>query len=303
MILAYLAYTIYAADHQLLLAGDFYRTLGVPHNVDERALQSRFRRLTVQFHPDKAASGADKAAVEAVYVQLQSARDVLVDPAKRFAYDRFGPDVLQWRTCKTVRDFVFTGVQSMTVYYVASGSGLVLLGVLGYLQGGKYWRYLLMAMLFVIELQVLTRPSFPTILTNAINPFLTATKLRPAFLPFQLLALLRQLAITFFIALSQLGPLLQGSAPTGQDVGKVSTEQLDRLDALVRVTDQEIGRLLHLEMMPFAGDQTSTRELRSTLKEWLVHNTVRNDPEVRDAVNRVLDRRRQTVREANRAPD
>ncbi len=72
--------------------------------------------------------------MEGVYIQLKLARDTLVDPAKRFAYDRFGPEILQWRQCKTVRDFVITGVQRTTVYYSISGSALVLLGVLGYLQ-------------------------------------------------------------------------------------------------------------------------------------------------------------------------
>lgn len=45
VIVLYLLYTIYDADYQLQTAGDFYQVLGVPHNVDDRALQSRFRRL------------------------------------------------------------------------------------------------------------------------------------------------------------------------------------------------------------------------------------------------------------------
>jgi hypothetical protein len=47
VIVAYLLYTIYDADYQLRGAGDFYQVLGVPHDVDEKALQSRFRRLYV----------------------------------------------------------------------------------------------------------------------------------------------------------------------------------------------------------------------------------------------------------------
>jgi len=292
VIIAYLCYTIYEADYQLRRQSDFYTDLGVTHDVDERALQSRFRRLTVQFHPDKA-TGPDKAKIEAIYVHLKLARDTLVDPAKRFAYDRFGPDILQWRQCKNIRDFVFTGVQSTTIYYVASGSVLVLLGVLGYFQQGKFWRYLVMASLFVIELHTMMRPDFPALLTKVINPFLEATKLRSPYLPFQMLVLLRKLAITFFIALSQLGPILQGPQAAAAGGDAVSAQQLDRVDALTKATDQEVTRLMGLEVMPFAGDQTSTRDLRTSLKEWLVQNTIRNDPEVKVAVGRVLDRRRQ----------
>lgn len=292
VILAYLCYTIYEADYQFRKAGDFYSALGVPHDVDERALQSRFRRLTVQYHPDKA-SGPDKAAIEAIYVQLKVARDTLVDPTKRFAYDRFGPDILQWRQCKTVKDFVFSGVQRTTIYYVGSGSVLVLLGVLGYLKQGIFWRYLVMASLFAIEVHTMMRPGLPIFLTKLVNPILISTKLRTPYLPFQMLALLRKLAITFFIALSQLGPVLQGpQAAIGASEG-VSAQQMDRVDALVKAADQEINRLTGLELMPFVGDQDSTKGLRTSLKEWLVQNTIRNDPEVKGAIGRVLDRRRQ----------
>lgn len=45
VILAYLLYTVVEADYQLRRAGDFYQVLGVPHDVEEKALQSRFRRL------------------------------------------------------------------------------------------------------------------------------------------------------------------------------------------------------------------------------------------------------------------
>ena len=247
---------------------------------------------TVQYHPDKA-TGPDKAAIEAIYVQLKVARDTLADPAKRFAYDRFGPEIMQWRQCKTLRDFVFTGVQSTSVYYVGSGAVLVLLGVLGYLQAGRFWRYLVMASLFAVELHAMTRPAFPPILTNIVNPVLIATRLRQPYLPFQMLALLRKLAITFFIALSQLGPILSGPQ-TAQDADATSPQQLDRLDVLAKTIDQEVSRLTGLELSPFVSEEgSSVRDLRSTLKEWLVTNTIRNDPEVKAGINRVLSRRRQ----------
>ena len=180
----------------------------------------------------------------------------------------------------------------MAIYYAASGSVLVLLGVLGYLQSGKFWRYLVMAGLFVVELYTMTRPAFPMVLTRVVNPSLVATKIRQPYLPFQMLSILRKVSITFFIALSQLGPILQGPnvAQNGDDV---SPQQLDRLDILAKTADQEVTRLMGLELSPFAGEQSSMRELRSTVKEWLVQNTIRNDPEVKAAVTRVLNRRRQ----------
>lgn len=45
VVLAYLLYTIVEADYDLLKGGDFYQDLGLPHNVDDRGIKSRFRRL------------------------------------------------------------------------------------------------------------------------------------------------------------------------------------------------------------------------------------------------------------------
>ena len=65
-----------------------------------------------------------------------------MDPAKRFAYDRFGPEILQWRHCKTIWDFVSIGLRSITFYYIATGVMLLLLGIFGYLQQAPFvsWR-------------------------------------------------------------------------------------------------------------------------------------------------------------------
>ena len=234
--------------------------------------------------------GPDKAVIEAVYVQLKLARDTLVDPAKRSAYDRFGPEILQWKQCKTIGDFVLTGVQRTTMYYFASGVGLVLLSVLGYLQQGKFWRYFVLGSMFVIELHTMMEASFPALL-QLLNPVLQATGIRSAYLPIHYLALLRKLAITLFVAFSQLGPLLQ--AQRGMDEGNSTiVQQLDRMDALAKATDQEATRLMGLEMMPFVGERSRLQDLRASLREWLVQNTIRNDPEVKNAINSVLSQRR-----------
>nr|POE79397.1 chaperone protein dnaj [Quercus suber] len=299
VILAYLGYTIYEADYQLRQAGDFYTLLAVPHAATERDIQSRFRRLTLQFHPDKAAPGTDRARSEAVYVALQQAKDTLTDPAKRFAYDRWGPVVLRWQTCRTVRDYVYTGVQSTAVHYVGSATGLLVVGLLGYLRQGMFWRYFVMASLLVVEVQMLTRPAFPAWLGGIVNPVLVRTGWRQPYLPFQMIELLRKLAVTLFIALAQLGPILQGAnTPAGESGDAVSPRQLDTLEALTKAVDAETNRLMALECLPFmSGGPGGTGQLKSTLKEWLVQNTIRNDPELRGAINRVLEQRRPGVLE------
>jgi molecular chaperone DnaJ len=66
---------------------DYYETLGVRKDADDAALKSAFRKLAMQYHPDR--NPGDKAA-EAKFKELNEAYQVLSDQQKRAAYDRFG---------------------------------------------------------------------------------------------------------------------------------------------------------------------------------------------------------------------
>lgn len=150
-----------------------------------------------------------------------------------------------------------------------------------------------MAALFFFELHVVTRPNFPVVFERFINPLLITFTSRPPYLPFQALSLARKLVVTFFIALSQIGPLLAGPQISLEQNGKdVQAQQLDRLDANLLTADQEVSRLLGLELTPFASEEASMQELRSSMRRWLVDNTVRSNADVRTAIGNVLQRRR-----------
>ncbi|MCZ8261822.1 MAG: molecular chaperone DnaJ [Beijerinckiaceae bacterium] len=66
---------------------DYYEVLGVPKNADDAALKSAFRKLAMQFHPDKNPGDAE---AERKFKELNEAYQILSDPQKRGAYDRFG---------------------------------------------------------------------------------------------------------------------------------------------------------------------------------------------------------------------
>ncbi|GAB7356052.1 hypothetical protein MBLNU459_g6669t1 [Dothideomycetes sp. NU459] len=295
VILAYLLYTIYEADWQLRQEGDLYNDLGVRHDVEDRGLQSRFRRLTVTYHPDKVSSPEARPAAELYYVHLKLCRDILIDPAKRFAYDRFGPAIIHWRHCTTIRDYIMAGVQNTAYYYFGTGAVLVVLGVVGYMQHAPFWRFLALAALFMFEIYTMTRPTVPSILTKAINPLVSTFTTRQPYLPFQALGLARKLTLTFFIALSQIGPVLQSPLSSQGNGAQIQGQQLDRMDMDLRTADQEVSRLLGLELTPYAADESTMNELRSSMRRWLVDNTVRSNAEVRTAIGRVLERRRAGV--------
>ena len=157
------------------------------------------------------------------------------------------------------------------------------------------WRYLFSAFLLLLEFYIVTRPYWPPFLNDVINPLLTRLTNHPPLLPFQFLALARKTTLTIFIALSQLGPLLQ-SRPSGLVTSSSTTgidpQQLNRIEQITQANDAEATRLLGLDMAPFVGDGHGIKDLKGKLTEWLVQNTIRNDPEVRNAMGKVLGRKR-----------
>lgn len=66
---------------------DYYEVLGVQKNVNPQELKSAFRKVALQYHPDR--NPGDKEAEER-FKEASEAYEVLSDPERRARYDRFG---------------------------------------------------------------------------------------------------------------------------------------------------------------------------------------------------------------------
>ena len=66
---------------------DFYATLGVARDANADDLKKAYRKLAMQYHPDR---NPGDAAAEAKFKEVSEAYDILKDDQKRGAYDRYG---------------------------------------------------------------------------------------------------------------------------------------------------------------------------------------------------------------------
>jgi molecular chaperone DnaJ len=66
---------------------DYYEILGIDRGADADAIKKAYRKLALQYHPDRNGGSAE---AEEQFKEITEAYEVLKDPNKRAAYDRFG---------------------------------------------------------------------------------------------------------------------------------------------------------------------------------------------------------------------
>src|SRR2546427_12482491 len=66
---------------------DYYEVLGLNREADDQQIKSAYRKLALQFHPDR---NPDNKESEEKFKEAAEAYSVLSDPQKRAAYDRYG---------------------------------------------------------------------------------------------------------------------------------------------------------------------------------------------------------------------
>lgn len=101
---------------------DFYEVLGVARDADGAAIKSAYRKLAMQYHPDRNAGCKEN---EDKFKAVSAAYECLKDPQKRAAYDRFGHAAFQGGMggAGQAQDFGDIGDIFETIFGSAFGGG------------------------------------------------------------------------------------------------------------------------------------------------------------------------------------
>ncbi|EAU91917.1 chaperone DNAJ [Coprinopsis cinerea okayama7 len=244
VVLGYLLYTL--IQQAKSMPPNFYQILNVPNTVDDAGLKVAFRQFAKRNHPDRPGVGVKG---EALFIFVRDVYEALKDPAVRFAYDRFGPEVLGWRaTCSTHREFLRQGLLASSGYHIVAFLVLLFWSAVGQPSPISFWRYILFAALLAAELLLILSPT-PT---STLSRHTTILHLIfPHRVAYQHILFLHQFFMFMSVALTRVAPHL---IPYDEYADpRVEQALLERTVQLVAVADREASKLLHTELQSIAS--------------------------------------------------
>lgn len=96
----------------MVVKKDYYEILGVPRNASQKEIEEAYRRLAIQYHPDRHPP-EKKDEMREKFKEISEAYAVLSDPNKRRQYDLYGHAGID--SSYTAQD-IFSGVDFSSIF-------------------------------------------------------------------------------------------------------------------------------------------------------------------------------------------
>lgn len=228
----------------------FYDILSVNPGVSESELKQAFKIFARKHHPDHGGS-------QDFFIQGQIALQTLKDPVKRFAYDRFGPDIVSWNHCTTLRDYLRQGLLQSSGYHIVAGCALV---IWSSIQSSPvtFWRYLLYLAALTSELSLILN-----------YPYTTWNVLFPQRVPHQHVLFLHQIFLFISVALSRVAPVVFPTPLEENWDPNQFRKMLEVTDSLARTVNREAFGMLHTGLRSIHPQTIPKKNLIETkVPEW-----------------------------------
>lgn len=224
----YLIFCIFQVVYNL--PQGYYDEFGVPVYFSEKDLKSKFRKYSLQYHPDR--NPGEEA--QAKFMRLRKIYETLSNPLLREVYNKFGA-MKHSMNCIIFKDYLFQGFTEFLAFYGGTGLVLIILNMLGGTKFARYWRFMSYFSLAALEATLIVLPY---------DPF---AFIMPNYTVAEKISILHQSVIYIFIALSQFGPII---FPDDHQDLRNSLSKLER-DVSLQVTSMK--KQLKASFQPFSN--------------------------------------------------
>ncbi|TIA90845.1 hypothetical protein E3P99_01399 [Wallemia hederae] len=208
-----------------------FKLLNVPVDADDTRLNKAWKAYARRNHPDRVGLNKDTT----LFVHARESYQLIQDPVRRVAYERFGPAIAQWRHCVTLHDYIKRGLPAAFMYYLATFASMT---VLSYINASynstAYTRFALFFAMLTTELHLLTRP---------IPSFLKLWGVAKP-MPFELISFMHTLWLMANIAIAQLGPQASPQKSIHSDSARQLKPYLEDSQKLTIRSLEEVTRAL-----------------------------------------------------------
>ncbi|TIB03467.1 hypothetical protein E3P84_02834 [Wallemia ichthyophaga] len=231
-----------------------FKLLNVPIDADDTRLNKAWKAYARKNHPDRVGLNKDTT----MFVHARESYQLIQDPVRRIAYERFGPSIAQWRHCITLQDYIKRGLPAVFMYYLATFVSMMVMSLFNAsYKSTAYTRFSLFFAMLTTELHLLTRP---------IPGFLRLLGVAKP-MPFEVISFMHTVWLMLNIAIAQLGPIASTKKGIHGDSARQLKPYLDDSQKLTMKSLEEVTRALEINIKALkqSGQPKETKHFQITV--------------------------------------